>query len=332
MTAPIYLLSSTQEKAVVLANCPSNTNFIFDSNITLLAQRSQQASSQQNAQLNALLRAARHRVNRYWRQRRSHIPVNVAYAIFELTNQFQKPNKPLYCSRVMQVYSDVFGVTDVDPRWVADWYGDLAGFIQGTMSSTGKIVAAAISLLPRPSDFSLEKGEVAFRGFVDWCEKNLHTLDAFPGIFSAIVLSAAMGNQDAGAFLKLREVEKGGVEKISRNVAWDLVFVQSANLHSIFESNAETVFCTADKRLAYLAQGVLRGMKSWYLHAVRMAHTGAHKQNPQVFEIAKLTEMALENKRLSADIARLVAAMEGASGEFEIIHPLSRSPIAFSSL
>ncbi len=332
MTSSIYLLSSTPEKTVVLANCPSNTNFIFDSNVTLLAQRPSRSPSQQNAQLAALLKASRYRVDRYWRQRRTHIPVNVAYAIFELTDQYQTPDMPSYCSRVIQFYSDVFGVEDVDPNWVASWYGDLAGFMQSTMSSTEQVVKSAISLLPRPSDYSPEKGEAAFRGFVDWCEENLHKLDAFPFIFAAIVLSAAMGNQDAGAFLKLRDVEKSDVEKLSRNIAWDLVFVQTANMHSIFGSNAETIFCTADKRLTYLAAEILPGMKSWYLQTMRMAHSGAHKTSPQAFGIDRLTESALANKRISGDLLRLVAALEAASKEFVMVDPVSRSVMPFPNL
>jgi hypothetical protein len=329
MSSPIYLLSSTPEEELVLANCPPNTNFIFDSNVTLLAQRSQQTPSQQNSQLVALLKASRRRVDKYWRKRRAHIPVSIAYAIFELTEQYQKPNKPLYCSKVMQFYLEVFGVADVDPNWVASWYGDLAGFIQSTMSSTEQIVESAISLLPHPSDYSLAKGETAFRGFVDWREKNLHKLDAFPCIFAAIVLSAAMGNQDAGAFLKLRDLEKYGVEKTSRNIAWDLIFVQAASMHSIFGSNAETIFCTADKRLAYLARNILPGMKSSYLQTMRMAHTGAHKISPQAFGIDRLTKSALANRRVSEDLLRLVAVIEAAAKEFSIVDPVSRSLMPF---
>jgi hypothetical protein len=167
---------------------------------------------------------------------------------------------------------------------------------------------------------------------VDWCEDNLHKQDAFPGILSAIVLSACMGNQDAGAFLKLRELGKSPREQISKNVAWDLIFIQSASMHSIFGSNAETVFCTADRRLAYLAKEFMPGMKSWYLEAMRIAHTGAHRVSPTVFKINKLTESALSNKRISEDLMRLEAVMASASKEFVMIDPVSRLAVNYSDL
>jgi hypothetical protein len=153
MNSSIYLIAATVDSPVVLANCPSNTNFIFDSNVVMLMQRSRQEASPHNEQLSALLKATRVRVNKYWRQRRAHIPIDASYAMCELTNQYQVPNKNFYCEQMMQFYAEVYGVADVDPSWVANWYGDLSGFIQGTLTSTAQAVNAAISLLPRPDEY-----------------------------------------------------------------------------------------------------------------------------------------------------------------------------------
>ena len=237
-----------------------STMFVPDSNLLLNLLRTKGSLTKLPPAYQEYLRVVRRHVGQQWHERKSFIPVNPTYAAFELSRSGTAANKPKFDEFFYGYLRDMHGIWDVDPRWGDACFDELQRHVANVLPSFAAVFEKTFALLPAadsPSDLEIEE---ACDALFAWVVANVDELAVIGGPAMYVATYALAGSPDARHLMKVKEARKGRAAEVSRNVAWDFVYLQHQELSYLYRKYDETILCTADAPLAALvASKIHRG-------------------------------------------------------------------------
>ena len=240
-------------------NAMGKVMFIPDANLVLSLQSRQRNGRDLPQSYRDYLAATRILTQKYWHQREQWIPVNPSFAALELSKQDHVRNEITFASYFGSFLSDVYGVNNVDPRWITSCFKATMPLLDTFFISLEKTVTKLLQLMPRTSPNNQEL-EAVVNAFCDWLELNAETLQVAGGELLYLGIYAFAGSPQARRLLKTEQSHTKGMEVVARNVAWDQMYLIYRQLSYLYKKYDDDIICTADVALAdLLAVRINRG-------------------------------------------------------------------------
>jgi hypothetical protein len=222
--------------------------FIVDANCLLNLLRHGAEYRRLPSSYRAFLLASRVRVRTCWHERHRYIPINPTFAAMELSTRDGQVDAARFHRYFSDFLARLYGINDVDPRWVDDCFALARNLVASFMPSLIAIVQEASRLMP-PAEADERCMEVAAMELCDWLETQAESLAVVGGIPLYVAIYAIAGSPEARRILK---VSKRDEPSAAQNVAWDFLYAVFRDLSYLHYQNQDDIFCTADDALAEL--------------------------------------------------------------------------------
>lgn len=232
-------------------NAAARTMFIPDANLVLtLLNNLPRLESLPKAYREYVL-TTRVRVRLHWHDRAKFIPVNATIAALELSKQDEEPNYAKYLTYYQELLLRMYQIDNVDPRWIAECYHLVSNIMNNEFRGVQRTVTKALEIMP-VAEATNDSITRSVNDFCDWIEGDIESLTSFGGPQLFVPILAFAGSAEARRILKVDQVSRSSLEKVSRNVAWDFMYFSFREIAYVGNQYKNDIFCTGDDALAQL--------------------------------------------------------------------------------
>jgi hypothetical protein len=251
---------------------------------------------------------------KYWHQREKWIPINPSFAALELSKQDVVRSEAAFTVYFGDFLSDVYGVNNVDPRWITGCFDATIPLLDSFFVSLENTVTKLLQLMPTTSTNNKELGLVV-NAFCDWLEDNADTLAVAGGELLYLGVYAFAGSPQARRLLKTEQANTKGIEAVARNVAWDHMYLIQRQFSYLYRQYEDNIICTADDALAdLLAARTNHGPRYAPNDAVNLTQYDAYGQ----FTPFSLPRLEGDTRFLRNLMQRLNRFFETAARKFDV--------------
>lgn len=232
-------------------NVSGRVMFIPDANLVLSLQSKRHSYRELPQSYRDYLAATQRLTHKYWHQREQWIPVNPTFAALELSKQDRVRNEAAFTTYFADFLNDVYGINDVDPRWIASCFDATLPLLDSFFISLESTVTKLLQLMPTAS-LNNQELELRVNELCDWLEGNADTLQVTGGELLYLGVYAFAGSPQARRLLKTDQATTKGIDAIARNVAWDHMYLIHREVSYRHQKYDDDIICTSDDALADL--------------------------------------------------------------------------------
>lgn len=293
-------------------NAVGKVMFIPDANLVLGLRSHHHNHRQLPPSYRDYLAATQRSTQKYWHRRQQWIPVNPTFAALELSKQDRARNEAAFSSYFADFLNDVYGINNVDPRWITSCFDTTLPLLDSFFTSLESTVIKLLQLMPSTSPNNQEL-ESLVNALCDWLENNADTLQVTGGELLYLGVYAFAGSPQARRLLKTDQATTKGIDTVARNVAWDHMYLIHREFSYRYQKYDDDIICTADDALADLiAARINRGPR----YAPGNAGYLTHYQSYGEFTPFSLPRLRGDTRFLRSLTQRLNRFFENAADKF----------------